>query len=101
MKRIVKDQLVKVVAGGNKGKIGKVVKVSDGQVWIEKVNMRVRHIRPNRVNPRGGKKDVHLPIDISNVAVIHDGKEQTTKVAFSVADDKKLRVAKATGKEIK
>jgi len=101
MKRIKKDQLVKVIAGGNKGKIGKVVRVSDTGVWIEGVNMKVRHIAPNRLNPRGGKKDVHLPIDISNVAVIHDTKEAVSRVAYKIIDDKKIRIAKKTGKELK
>ena len=101
MNRIVKDQLVKIVAGGNKGKIGKVVKVNDNKVWVEGVNIRERHVRPSRVNPRGGKKDVHLPIEISNIAVIHDAKEATSKVGFKLTDDGKQRVAKKTGKEIK
>jgi large subunit ribosomal protein L24 len=101
MKRIIKDQLVKVIAGGNKGKIGKVVRASGGHVWVEGVNMKVRHIAPNRLNPRGGKKDVHLPIDISNVAVIHDGKEETSRVAYKLTDAGKTRIAKKTGKEIK
>ena len=100
-KRIRKDDLVKVMAGGNKGKIGKVVKITGGKVWVEGVNMKVRHIAPNRLSPRGGKKDVHLPINISNVAVIHDNAEATTKVAYKVTDDSKIRIAKKTGKEIK
>jgi len=100
-KRIKKDDLVKVVAGGNKGRIGKVVKITTNGVWVEGVNMKVRHIAPNRLNPRGGKKDVHLPIDISNVALIHDGKEAVSRVAYKVTDSGKQRIAKKTGKEIK
>lgn len=101
MLRIKKNDLVKIIAGGNKGRIGKVVKISSDKVWIEGINNKVRHIRPNRVNPRGGKKDVHLPITISNVAVIHDNKETVSKVGFKVTDSGKIRIAKKTGKEIK
>lgn len=101
MRRIVKDQLVKIIAGGNKNRIGKVTQVKGDKVWVEGVNVKERHIRPSRVNPRGGKKDVHLPIDISNVKVIHDGNEAVTKVGYKVTDSGKVRVAKATGKEIK
>jgi large subunit ribosomal protein L24 len=101
MQRIKKDDVVKITTGKQKGKIGKVVRVGDGKVWVENVNMKVRHIAPNRLNPRGGKKDVHLPIDISNVAVIHDGAEATSKIAYKITDDKKVRIAKKTGKEIK
>jgi len=99
--RIRRDDLVKVVAGGNKGKIGKIVKIVGNKVWIEGVNMKVRHIAPNRLNPRGGKKDVHLPIDISNVALIVDGKEEISKVGFKIVEGKKIRVAKVSGKEVK
>lgn len=100
-KRIKRDDLVKVVAGGNKGKIGKIVKIVGNEVWVEGVNMKVRHIAPNRLNPRGGKKDVHLPIDASNIALIHDGKEAVSKVGHKITDDGKQRIAKKTGKEIK
>lgn len=101
MLRIRKDDLVKVIAGGNKGKIGKVTKIVGDEVWVEGVNKRERHIRPNRVNPRGGKKEIQLPINISNLAVVIDGKEKTGKVGYKTTDDKKVRIAKATGKEIK
>lgn len=101
MQRIIKDQLVKIIAGNNRGKIGKVVRVSDNKVWIEGVNTRERHIASNRLNRQGGKKDVHLPIDISNVAPVIDGKEATSRVAYKLADTGKQRIAKKTGKEIK
>lgn len=102
MLRIKKDDLVKVVAGGNKGKIGKVVKVGADKIWVEGVNIKERHIRPNRINPRGGKKDVHLPIDISNVAVIVDGKEAVSKIGYKVSNDGvKSRIVKSNGKELK
>jgi large subunit ribosomal protein L24 len=101
MNRIKKNDVVKITTGNQKGKIGKVVRANDKQVWVEGVNVKVRHIAPNRLNPRGGKKDVHLPIDISNVAVIYDGNEATSKIGYKVTDDKKVRIAKKTGKEIK
>jgi large subunit ribosomal protein L24 len=101
MHKIVKDTMVKVIAGGHKGKIGKVTKVTGDQVWIEKVNLKERHIAPNRLNPRGGKKEIHLPIDISNVAVVIDEKDTTSKVGFKVSEKGKMKIAKKTGKEIK
>jgi large subunit ribosomal protein L24 len=101
MNRIKKNDVVKITTGSHKGKIGKVLRVQAGKVWVEKVNNKVRHIAPNRLNPRGGKKDIHLPIDISNVAVVTDGKEAVSKVAYKIADNSKVRIAKTTGKEIK
>jgi large subunit ribosomal protein L24 len=100
MNKIKKNDIVKVIAGGNKGKQGKVTKVADGKVWIEKVNIKERHIKPTQLNPKGGKKDIHVGLDISNVVLLQDDKP--VKVAFKVAaDGKKIRINKKTGKEIK
>lgn len=104
MKRIKKDDLVKVIAGGNKGKIAKVTRVSGTDVYIEGVNVRTRHVAANRINPQGGKKDVQLPISISNVALVVDDvkdAEKTSKVSYQVKNGVKVRIAKATGKEVK
>jgi large subunit ribosomal protein L24 len=100
MLRIKKGDSVKVIAGGNKGKDGKVVKVLGDKIFIEKVNVKERHIRPTQANPKGGKKDIHVGIHISNVALL-DG-EKITKVGFKTAKEGgKVRIAKKTGKEIK
>ena len=104
MKRIKKDDLVKVIAGGNKGKIAKVTRVSGTVVYIEGVNVSTRHVAANRINPQGGKKDVQLPISISNVALVVDDvkdAEKTSKVSYQVKNGVKVRIAKATGKEVK
>ncbi|MCL2174230.1 50S ribosomal protein L24 [Candidatus Saccharibacteria bacterium] len=97
----MKDQLVKIIAGNQKGKVAKVTRINGQKIYLENINVRTRHIAPNRLNKQGGKKDVHLPIDISNVALIHDGKEETSKITYKISDDKKIRIAKKTGKEIR
>lgn len=103
MAKIKQNDTVKVIAGGLKGKIGKVVRVDEPnhQVYVEGVNVKERHIKPSQANPRGGKKDVHIGIDISNVALVIDGKEKTSRVGYKVTADGKVRIAKATNKEIK
>jgi len=101
MNKITKGTLVKIVAGGHENKIGKVTKVEGDRVWIEKVNLKERHIAPNRLNPRGGKKEVHKPIHVSNVAVVIDEKDTTSKMGFKVSDKGKMKIAKKTGKEVK
>jgi large subunit ribosomal protein L24 len=98
-RRIKIGDQVKIVAGGQKGKDGKVVKLAGQKVYIEKVNLRTRHIKPSQTNPRGGKKEIHVGIDISNVVLLADG--QPTKVGFKLRDGQKVRIAKSTGKEIK
>jgi large subunit ribosomal protein L24 len=99
MNRIKKGDTVTVIAGGQKGKTGVVAKVEGDKIFIEKVNVKTRHIRPNQLNPRGGKKDIHVGIHASNVALV-DG-EKPTRVAYKVKDGAKIRVSKKSGKEIK
>lgn len=104
MKRVKKDDLVKVIAGDNKGKIAKVTKVDGDKVYLEGVNVRTRHVAANRLNPQGTKKDIQIPLSASNVAlVVEDVKdaEKTSKVAFRVKDGAKTRVAKINNKEVK
>ena len=104
MKRVKKDDLVKVIAGDNKGKIAKVTKVDGDKVYLEGVNVRTRHVAANRLNPQGTKKDIQIPLSASNVAlVVEDVKdaEKTSKVAFRVKDGVKTRVAKINNKEVK
>ena len=106
MARIRKDDLVKIIAGSNKGTTGKVLAVNSkkGSVLIEGVGVGTRHVRPNQLNPTGGKKDIHVPVDISKVALVIDDKgNKTSRVAFTKkADGSKVRVARqAKNKEIK
>ena len=104
MKLIKKDDLVKVIAGGNKGKIAKVTKVSGGKVYLEGVNTRTRHIAPNRLNSQGTKKDIQLPVEISNITLVVEntaGAEKTSKVSYQVKNGAKTRVAKVNSKEVK
>lgn len=103
--RIRKGDLVKVIAGGHKGKTGKVVSTSAKAqtVTVEKIGIMKRHIKPSQLNPRGGSKEIHKPLPLSNVALIADEtKGKTTRVGYKLdKDGKKTRIAKSTGKEIK
>ena len=96
--RIRKDDKVVVIAGKDKGKIGKVLKVlpkKDG-VLVEKVNMVKRHMRANpyRQQP-GGIIEKEMPLDISNVMVMCDACAKATKVGYRYTEDgKKVRVCK-------
>lgn len=106
IKKIKKDDLVKVMAGAHKGKTGKVLSVSakDQAVLIEGIGVVKRHVKPSQINPRGGTKEVHTSIDVSKVAVVVDEKKNTTtRVGIVVdKDGKKTRVARALkNKEIK
>lgn len=106
MLKIRKDDLVKVISGKNKGTTGKVLAVDTkkGAVLVEGIGVGHRHIKPNQFNPRGGKKDIHVPVDISKVALVVDEKTGKTSRVGSVknADGDKVRVARQLkNKEIK
>ena len=105
--KIKKGDTVRVIAGKDNGKEGKVVSVDpkDGKVIVEGVNMITKHTKPSAANQNGGIVQKEASIDISNVMYLHKGKP--TRVGFQrVADDKRpgktkaLRVAKSTGEVI-
>lgn len=98
MHKIKKDDLVKVIAGKDKDKTGKVMQVRDGKVLVEGCNMVTKHTKPGAGNPQGGIINKEAAMDISNVMLVVDGK--ATRVGIEIRDGKKVRVAKATGKVI-
>lgn len=98
MHKIKKDDLVKVIAGKDKDKTGKVLLVKDDKVLVEGCNMVTKHTKPGAGNPQGGIINQEAALDISNVMLVVDGK--ATRVGFEVKDGKKVRVAKASGKVI-
>ncbi len=104
--KLHKDDLVKVITGAHKGKTGKIIAVypSTSAVSIEGIGVVKRHIKPSQINPRGGTKEVHVPLDVSKVALIVDGKtSKTTRIGYAKAKDgTKTRVARSLkNKEIK
>ena len=100
MHKIKKDDMVRVIAGKDKGRDGKVLSVDakNGKVTVEGINMVTKHQKPTQGNPQGGIVKSERPIDVSNVMLLADG--QPTKVGFRMEGDKKVRFAKKTGKVI-
>ena len=98
--KIKKGDMVKVIAGKDKDKEGKVLSVNhkDNTVIVENVNMLTKHAKPSAANQNGGIVHQEGPIDASNVMYLHNGK--ATRVGFKMDGDKKVRVAKATGEVI-
>ena len=98
--KIKKGDTVKVIAGKDKDKEGKVVAVDkkNGKVNVEKVNIITKHTKPSAANQNGGIIQKEAPIDASNVMYLHNGK--ATRIGFKVEDGKKVRVAKSTGEVI-
>ena len=100
MLKIKKGDTVKVIAGKDVDKEGKVIAVNQkaGKVVVEGVNMLTKHTKPNAANQNGGIIHQEGPIDASNVMYVHKGK--ATRVGFKMDGDKKVRYAKSTGEVI-
>ncbi len=98
--KIKKGDTVKVIAGKDKGKEGKVlaVNVKDNTVLVEGINMVTKHTNHQLQISSGGIINKRSSSHISNVMLVVDGK--ATRVGFQMDGDKKVRVAKATGKVI-
>ena len=92
--KIKKGDLVKVIAGKDKDKEGKVLVVNhkNGTVIVEGVNMLTKHQKPSAANQEGGIVNVEGPINASNVMLVVDG--VATRVGFKMEGDKKVRFAK-------
>jgi large subunit ribosomal protein L24 len=80
--RVLRDDLVKVIAGEEKGQIGRVLRVipEKSRVVVEGVNLVYRHIRRSQQNPQGGRVRREAPIHISNVMVLDSDGETVTRV---------------------
>ena len=98
--KIKKGDMVKVIAGKDKDKEGKVLAVNKEKntVVVEGINMVTKHTKPSAANQNGGIVKQEGPIDASNVMYLHKG--QATRVGFKIDGDKKVRVAKSTGEVI-
>ena len=97
---VKKGDTVKVIAGKDKEKEGKVLSVDakNNKVVVEGVNMVTKHSKPSAANQQGGIIEKEAPIDLSNV--MYSAKGQAVRVGFSVQDGKKVRVNKKTGEVI-
>ena len=98
--KIKKGDTVRVIAGKDKDKEGKVLSVNakNSTIVVEGVNMITKHEKPSAANQNGGIVNRDAPISISNVMYLHKG--QPTRIGFRFENDKKVRFAKKTGETI-
>lgn len=94
--KIKKGDKVKVLAGKNRGKIGKVleVKPKEGKIVVEGVNLLWRHLRPKRSGEKGQRLQFPAPMPISRVALVCSKCDKATRVGFKFIDMKKTRICK-------
>jgi large subunit ribosomal protein L24 len=86
---VKKDDLVMVIAGKEKGKSGKVMRVlpERGQVMVEHLNIVKRHSRPTRGNAQGGILEKEAPLDASNVQLLCKGCNKPARTGIRVLQD--------------
>jgi large subunit ribosomal protein L24 len=102
--KIKKGDKVKIIAGKDKGKEGKVILVDakKNKVIVEGINMVKKAVKPSPANPQSGIVSQEAPIDASNVMYLNSG--VATRIGYSVKtiEGKKVktRIAKSTGESI-
>lgn len=94
--------LVQVIAGGDKGKIGKITSVNTktGQVMIEGVNIKTKHVKPSAEGETGQIVKKEFPVHHSNVQHYSEASQVVSRVGHKVEGDKKVRFLKKTGEVI-
>lgn len=98
--RLKKDDVVVVVAGRDKGRQGRVLRVipETGRVLVEGINVVKRHTRPTPQNPEGGIIEKEMPVHQSNVMLWDSKEEKPTRVRYRVEEDgSKVRVSVKSG----
>jgi large subunit ribosomal protein L24 len=97
---IRKNDIVRVMVGKEKGKVGRVLKVDrDGaRVIVEKINMVKRHAKPGKTNPQGGIIEKEAPLAYSNIMIMCDKCNKPTRISMVIEDSgEKHRACKRCG----
>jgi large subunit ribosomal protein L24 len=102
MQKIRKGDDVVVLTGKDKGKRGVVLRVLDGQLVVEGVNVVKKHQKPNPIKGvQGGVVEKTMPVDVSNIALFNPATQKADRVGFKLLDDgRKVRVFKSNGEMI-
>jgi large subunit ribosomal protein L24 len=106
--KIRKNDNVMVIAGNDRGKTGKVLKVfpKKNRVIVESINIRKRHTKPNQTNPQGGILEKEAPINASNVMLLDPKSNEPSRIGSQIILDektgkkKRARISKVSGEMV-
>ena len=101
--KIRKGDMVQVIAGDDKGKVGRVLSVDEnkGRVVVEKVNFVKRHTKPRKSGVQGGILEREAPIHVSNVLLYDPKSERGARVGVRfLPDGSRERVSRLSGEPI-
>jgi len=101
-RHIKSGDTVIIIAGADKGKTGRVLRVLTGKdrVVVEGINRVWKHVRPNQRNPQGGRIQKDAPIHLSNVMPLDPTSGKGSRVKFEERDGRKHRIAVASGTDL-
>jgi len=103
--KLKKGDLVQVIAGNDKGAVGRILEIypEKMRVLVEGVNVRKKHTKPTAQNPKGGIVSKEMPIHYSNVMILDSDKNPTRiGIRFEERDGKKVKIrySKKNGKDL-
>lgn len=89
--KLKKGDRVKVVAGKDKGKKGKVLQIyaERNKVSVEGINLAIKHVRPRKQNEKGQKIEFPAPLNVSNLMLLCPKCNKPARVAYKIIKDKK------------
>jgi large subunit ribosomal protein L24 len=97
MRKIKQGDEVIVIAGKDRGKRGRVVRVAEDRVVVEGINIAKKHQRPNPARGIGGGiVEIERPLHVSNVAYLNKSTQKADRIGFRVLEDgRKVRFTKS------
>ena len=102
MNKIRKGDEVIAITGKDKGKRGTVIKVLEGAVLVQGINVVKKHQKPNPIRGQvGGIIDREMPLDISNIALFNPATQKGDRVGIRTLEDgRRVRFFKSNGEVI-
>lgn len=97
-----KGDNVIVIAGADRGKTGRLLRVDpkSGHVVVEGVNMKWKHVRKSQDRPQGGRTQREFPLQASNVAFLDPATGKGVRLGSRLENGRKVRVMRPSGKPV-
>lgn len=97
--KIKKGDMVKIMAGKDKGKTGKVAKVipAEGKIIVEGMNIKKKHIRPKKQGQKGHVAPISAPFYASSAMIVCSSCGKAARIGYKLEGNKKTRVCKKCG----
>ncbi|MBN2049463.1 MAG: 50S ribosomal protein L24 [Spirochaetales bacterium] len=100
--KLKKDDTVQVIAGKDKGKTGKILRINHvtGRVIVQNINIVKKAMRPKRQNEKGGIVEIEAPLNASKVMLVCKKCGKPTRVGYRFDADEKVRFCKKCGEQL-